>query len=649
LQTPTPAYRQFTTVAPGVPDAPAAARALLLELLATCPTLEAFVDAAAGRLPLVALCTPDLNGPGCVQSHWRRGRDGREWIPGSACEKPGKQPLVSWKQYQAGPPATAAEVARWRREYPSANWGLAAGPRSGIVLFDQDDNPAPLELPPTAGQRTGRPGGRHHWLAYPEGVRLKNTVGFRPGWDLRAEGGLLMLPGCLHASGRRYELDRASLAHGCAPIPADLLTTLVAPPRPSAEKLASGDANSGQTAAVTGATILDGIPAGQRHAALVSYAGKLRAAAVPLPDAVELVAKAAARCTPPYTDEEPADLVADVYGRYAAGFAPQADDSPTVLRLRAQVDQLQAENAELRQERAALLEENRELRRQEPRKALRRLVQNVADLERDQSTRGIAWPLLALLSERQDRMEAGEPGDTTIPWNGAERCKQLGRSVVHLRTKFITPLENAGIVHRHYDERGQGAADGNWCRDLSLQVVADLPDDLADQVQAVYREVKQPPKERKKRDKQGCKVCPTAQCSHCGSTRVRSQVLPICADCYDRDHEARPAGVEHLHQPRRTQGAAAAVAVQHFAPVPIRPDANKICRAETTTKLPTNFVRFPNGEALDGMMARLDQLDPILKPLADRLPPVEGAQLRTLALAAIQAEYGIPLAAGAAE
>lgn len=56
--------------------------------------------------------------------------------------------------------------------------------------------------------------GYHFLFTYPEDITLRNSAGaVGPGVDTRAEGGYIVLPPSLHASGRRYEVvDRFDIA-----------------------------------------------------------------------------------------------------------------------------------------------------------------------------------------------------------------------------------------------------------------------------------------------------------------------------------------------------------------------------------------------------------------------------------------------------
>jgi hypothetical protein len=78
--------------------------------------------------------------------------------------------------------------------------------------------------------------------------------------------------------------------------------------------------NGHQTEPLDVASVLAGVPLGQRNQALFRLACKLRAAGVPIEWTARLVAEAAANCSPPWglsPDEEPAErLVERVYSRY---------------------------------------------------------------------------------------------------------------------------------------------------------------------------------------------------------------------------------------------------------------------------------------------------------------------------------------------
>ncbi|HVL07031.1 MAG TPA: bifunctional DNA primase/polymerase [Acidimicrobiales bacterium] len=115
----------------------------------------------------------------------------------------------------------AAQIRRWWRRWPDAGVGIATGARSGLAVVDVDvkaDGRASL-----AGLRAGRGslpftmlaytggGGFHLYYRQPPGLRVPNTVGRLPnvegplpGIDLRGDGGYVVAPPTVHASGRPY-------------------------------------------------------------------------------------------------------------------------------------------------------------------------------------------------------------------------------------------------------------------------------------------------------------------------------------------------------------------------------------------------------------------------------------------------------------
>jgi hypothetical protein len=120
------------------------------------------------------------------------------------------------------------EVLReWWRGRPRSNLGLPTGPENGIVVLDvdpADGGAASLRsllrrhgpLPRTVEARTGG-GGRHLYFRHP-GTTVPSRNGWRPGLDVRGDGGYVVASPSLHRSGRRYAWVRPP---GSAPL-ADL-------------------------------------------------------------------------------------------------------------------------------------------------------------------------------------------------------------------------------------------------------------------------------------------------------------------------------------------------------------------------------------------------------------------------------------------
>ncbi|MGH2755131.1 MAG: bifunctional DNA primase/polymerase [Actinomycetota bacterium] len=130
------------------------------------------------------------------------------------CSSPGKHPLVRRGLHEAS--TDEAQIRRWWRQWPSANIAVATGSKSGIVVIDID-LPRALEsldalvhkLPVTLTAITGG-GGLH--LIYRRAsrplrctsARVPGIRGDLPGIDVRADGGYIVAPPSLHASGERY-------------------------------------------------------------------------------------------------------------------------------------------------------------------------------------------------------------------------------------------------------------------------------------------------------------------------------------------------------------------------------------------------------------------------------------------------------------
>lgn len=127
--------------------------------------------------------------------------------PGSPGD--GKVPGIVWKSYQERR-ATKAEVTAWFTV--EQNVAIVTGALSGVVVVDAD-SPAALQwcisrLPYTPWQtKTAR--GFHLFYAHP-GVSVRNRAKLETGAgkldiDLRADGGYVIAPGSLHASGASYD------------------------------------------------------------------------------------------------------------------------------------------------------------------------------------------------------------------------------------------------------------------------------------------------------------------------------------------------------------------------------------------------------------------------------------------------------------
>ena len=209
-------------------------------------------------------------------------------------------------------------IRRWWTTWPAANIAIATGALSGLAVLDEDtykggdESLRELEhsyspLPETVLSLTGG-GGVQYVFAHP-GTHVKNgveTLGV--GLDIRGDGGYIIAPPSLHASGKPYawevlhEPDETPLA----PMPGWLLALCQETTRREAPH--------------AGAPILDG----QRNETLFKLGCSFRARGCT--EAVILAALRemnATQCHPPLEDAEVATIAASC-AKYETGPSPNA-------------------------------------------------------------------------------------------------------------------------------------------------------------------------------------------------------------------------------------------------------------------------------------------------------------------------------------
>lgn len=130
--------------------------------------------------------------------------------PHAHCAHPGKHPrgLTAWLQEATTDPEI---ITGWFTRFPEAGIGCVPG-RSGLIVIDLDEYKpgfAGGELLTAAEQATVTAvtgnGGRHLYFRKHPGARYSNANGVLPkGVDIRSDNGYIVLPGTLHASGKRY-------------------------------------------------------------------------------------------------------------------------------------------------------------------------------------------------------------------------------------------------------------------------------------------------------------------------------------------------------------------------------------------------------------------------------------------------------------
>lgn len=145
----------------------------------------------------------------------------------AACGAKAKHPRTEHGVKEAT--ADRNQLWAWHHRWPNANWALATGSASGLVVIDLDPakggfdswdeyemNRRVSDFPLTTQVRTGGQG-RHLILSYPRGRRVRNRVNWLPGVDVRGDGGYVILPGSRHISGGTYEWLNPGVPVAAAP------------------------------------------------------------------------------------------------------------------------------------------------------------------------------------------------------------------------------------------------------------------------------------------------------------------------------------------------------------------------------------------------------------------------------------------------
>ncbi len=265
----------------------------------TAPDLAtAALEYAARGWLVVPLHSPTVHGCSCGRA---------------ACASPAKHPrTVHGLKDASRDPVTIRE---WWGRWPDANIGIVTGPESGLLVLDVDGKLGEeslidferrgFHLPDTYTIRTGG-GGQHPYFLWPEGTDVRNSAGkIAPGLDIRGQGGYVVAPPSLHASGARYEINESAIPP--VPAPEWLLSLIQAQTSPQ----------TGQSAPAAGAVAGTPIGKGGRTKHLVSLAGTMHKRGMD-PAAIEaaLLAENAAKSYPPLPEEKVKAIARDIPARY---------------------------------------------------------------------------------------------------------------------------------------------------------------------------------------------------------------------------------------------------------------------------------------------------------------------------------------------
>lgn len=262
-------------------------------------------------LPVFPICSPLMVG------HRHRDPDTLEMVTCSG-KTMGKTPLIRWRGYQNELPRED-DVRTWWKKWPDANIGMATGTLSGVLVLDTDGTEARKAclqnggLDETPMVWTGQIGGAHFHLAYPGGD-VRNFARKRPGTDLRGQGGYVLMPPSLHASGNVYRWNESTRHFPYAPVP-DWLTELIESDGTlDGEGSFSGDLDLDE--------VILGIPEGKRDDTLYRYACRLRHDDVPQAEAEEMLRIAARACIPPFDEAAAVGKVRRAYREFEPARGP---------------------------------------------------------------------------------------------------------------------------------------------------------------------------------------------------------------------------------------------------------------------------------------------------------------------------------------
>lgn len=154
------------------------------------------------------------------------------------CSSAGKHPRVGHGLKEAT--TDAHQIKQWWKDWPEANIGIRSGQVSGFIALDVDPRNGGAEsfaalikehdqLPDTLVADTGG-GGQHYLFKYPEGVNIKSKSSFRPGLDLKSDGGYIVVDPSDHISGHTYHFR--NMAKPLAEMPGWLIEIASGPRTP---------------------------------------------------------------------------------------------------------------------------------------------------------------------------------------------------------------------------------------------------------------------------------------------------------------------------------------------------------------------------------------------------------------------------------
>lgn len=245
---------------------------------------------------------------------------------GQKCTSVGKHPHS--RHGSKNPLKTGLAVDLYWSKYPLCNIGIATGAASGIVVLDIDTDKGGLDSMRRLWSRYGAPkctpvsitgsGGRHIIFRHPGKGIVYNAVGYMPGIDVRADGGLIVVPPSLHGTGSRYAWHRK--AHPRDYRTLEMPTWMRVFCEAARAKRRASFAGRGQYGKQLDAGDIGVIDEGNRNTKLCSIAGRLIWEKRTADDVAQFLREVNRRCCkPPLSDKEVEKLASSAYRRWAVG------------------------------------------------------------------------------------------------------------------------------------------------------------------------------------------------------------------------------------------------------------------------------------------------------------------------------------------
>ncbi len=267
-------------------------------------------------------------------------KDGRCTCGNPECNNQGKHPRTKHGVKDA---TTDKNVIRqWGEKWPDANFGIATGKATGLVVLDVDPRHGGDEslqnvrekygeIPDTAETITGG-GGKHLLFRHPgNGTVIRNAANFKgfEGLDLKSDGGYIAAPSSSHISGGTYRWELSSHPDevSLAPTPAWILSPVSdKTDKPDTDGTDRPDGTGRSESMCRWATeALEGVPEGERDATCFRLAARYKTKGLDLEETLFHLKRWAKDCEPEFPAHEVEKCVKSAYTQRISENEPEPD------------------------------------------------------------------------------------------------------------------------------------------------------------------------------------------------------------------------------------------------------------------------------------------------------------------------------------